>query len=158
MVNFIYDDPYCLMKRFNIAVMTLTAGIAGLGISAGFVAFMERAAVRSATKIDEKVLFMIYLDNEILRYLTFLRQLMTKLASKVDGGDAENKFSGSDQSLDALIAAMEEAQAFQTHASCSPRPFARSRPRSLFVYNPLTPCRTLKSVSPFKSLNCHASY
>ena len=35
---------------------------------------------------------------------------MTKLASKVDGGDAENKFSGSDQSLDALIAAMEEAQ------------------------------------------------
>jgi hypothetical protein len=35
---------------------------------------------------------------------------MTKLASKVDGGEAENKFSGSDQSLDALIAAMEEAQ------------------------------------------------
>ena len=35
---------------------------------------------------------------------------MTKLASKVDGGDAENKFSGSDQSLEALIAAMEEAQ------------------------------------------------
>jgi hypothetical protein len=50
-------------------------------------------------------------------------QLMTKLASKVDGGDAENKFSGSDQSLDALIAAMEEAQvlscdllAFNTYA------------------------------------------
>jgi hypothetical protein len=48
---------------------------------------------------------------------------MTKLASKVDGGDAENKFSGSDQSLDALIAAMEEAQvlssdlfAFNTYA------------------------------------------
>ena len=36
-------------------------------------------------------------------------QLMTKLASKVDGGEAENKFSGSDQSLDALIAAMEVA-------------------------------------------------
>ena len=39
---------------------------------------------------------------------------MTKLASKVDGGDAENKFSGSDQSLDALIAAMEEAQVLRS--------------------------------------------
>jgi hypothetical protein len=44
-------------------------------------------------------------------FLTLLaKQLMTKLASKVDGGEAENIFSGSDQSLDALISAMEEAQ------------------------------------------------
>lgn len=59
-------------------------------------------------------------------------ELMTKLASKVflpacaqcarsgtdvcwccfqvDGGDAENKFMGSDQTLDSLIAGMEQAQ------------------------------------------------
>jgi hypothetical protein len=33
------------------------AGLAGIGLSAGFVAFMERAAVKSASKIDEKVVF-----------------------------------------------------------------------------------------------------
>ena len=31
------------------------AAIAGIGLSAGFVAFMEQAAARSASKLDEKV-------------------------------------------------------------------------------------------------------
>ena len=31
------------------------ASLAGIGISAGFVAFMERAAAKSANKLDEKV-------------------------------------------------------------------------------------------------------
>ncbi len=52
---------------------------------------------------------------------------MTKLASKVDGGEAENKFSGSDQSLDALIAAMEEAQARRC-----PRALAAARRPAVF--------------------------
>jgi hypothetical protein len=36
--------------------------------------------------------------------------LKTKLNAKVDGGEAENLFSGTDQTIDALIANMEVAQ------------------------------------------------
>ncbi len=41
-----------LSVSFNPSV---SAGIAGIGLSAGFVAFMERAAAKSASKLDEKV-------------------------------------------------------------------------------------------------------
>ena len=61
---------------------------------------------------------------------------MTKLASKVDGGDAENKFSGSDQSLDALIAAMEEAQVrdpFEGTARLNTRTLRRPLPMTCIL-------------------------
>eukprot|EP00286_Rhodomonas_abbreviata_P000013 CAMPEP_0181288334 /NCGR_PEP_ID=MMETSP1101-20121128/277_1 /TAXON_ID=46948 /ORGANISM="Rhodomonas abbreviata, Strain Caron Lab Isolate" /LENGTH=148 /DNA_ID=CAMNT_0023392449 /DNA_START=54 /DNA_END=500 /DNA_ORIENTATION=+ len=68
----------------------VAAGAAGVAAAVGILVTIEKAGERNVDKIDD--------------------QLMTKLASKVDGGDAENKFSGSDQTLDALIAAMEDAQ------------------------------------------------
>lgn len=43
------SDADCLIQDF------FSAGLAGIAISAGFVSFMERAAVKSAAKIDEKV-------------------------------------------------------------------------------------------------------
>jgi hypothetical protein len=66
------------------------AGAAGLGISVGALWWTEQRAVSSIEKLSE--------------------DQMTKLAAKMDGGDAENKFSGSDQNLDSLIAGMETAQ------------------------------------------------
>mmetsp|Transcript_23580 Transcript_23580/g.36872 ORF Transcript_23580/g.36872 Transcript_23580/m.36872 type:complete len:153 (-) Transcript_23580:753-1211(-) len=68
------------------------AAIAGFGLSWGLVAFVDDRGKKSSEvgQIDD--------------------QLMTRLASKMDGGEAENKFSGTDQTLDSLIAGMEEAQ------------------------------------------------
>ncbi len=71
-------------------IPAIAAGAAGVAAAVGILATIEYAGMKSADKLDE--------------------QLMTKLASKVDGGDAENKFSGSDQTLNDLISNMEEAQ------------------------------------------------
>ncbi len=55
--------------------MRFAAGLAGIGLSAGFVAFMERAAVKSASKIDEKVIF-----KKLLR---FRLQSVAKISSSL---------------------------------------------------------------------------
>ncbi len=83
-------DPWSQMMEDGSLVPAIAAGAAGVAAAVGILYTIEVAGVRSADKIDD--------------------QLMTKLASKVDGGDAENKFSGSDQTLDSLISAMESAQ------------------------------------------------
>jgi hypothetical protein len=55
---------FCLQLEASVAMLeflsvsfnpSVSAGIAGIGLSAGFVAFMERAAAKSASKLDEKV-------------------------------------------------------------------------------------------------------
>mmetsp|Transcript_834 Transcript_834/g.1706 ORF Transcript_834/g.1706 Transcript_834/m.1706 type:complete len:150 (+) Transcript_834:58-507(+) len=71
-------------------IPAIAAGGAGVAAAVGILYTIEVAGAKSVDKIDE--------------------ELMTKLASKVDGGDAENKFMGSDQTLDSLIAGMEQAQ------------------------------------------------
>eukprot|EP00285_Hemiselmis_virescens_P018786 CAMPEP_0173376954 /NCGR_PEP_ID=MMETSP1356-20130122/100_1 /TAXON_ID=77927 ORGANISM="Hemiselmis virescens, Strain PCC157" /NCGR_SAMPLE_ID=MMETSP1356 /ASSEMBLY_ACC=CAM_ASM_000847 /LENGTH=147 /DNA_ID=CAMNT_0014329523 /DNA_START=32 /DNA_END=475 /DNA_ORIENTATION=- len=64
--------------------------IAGTSFGVGFLWLIENQGVKSAERMDEVQL--------------------TKLNAKIDGGEAENKFSGSDQSIDDLIAAMDAAQ------------------------------------------------
>eukprot|EP00960_Hanusia_phi_P048626 759067-Hanusia_phi.AAC.2 len=66
------------------------AALAGIGVAVGGIYFVEQRAKTSSSGMTE--------------------QLYTKLASKMDGADAENKFSGTDQTLESLIAGMEEAQ------------------------------------------------
>jgi hypothetical protein len=71
-------------------IPAIAAGAAGVAAAVGILYTIEVAGQKSVQKMDD--------------------ELMNKLAAKVDGGDAENKFSGSDQTLDQLIAGMESAQ------------------------------------------------
>mmetsp|Transcript_45375 Transcript_45375/g.108265 ORF Transcript_45375/g.108265 Transcript_45375/m.108265 type:complete len:150 (-) Transcript_45375:31-480(-) len=65
----------------------VAAGVGGLTVSIGLLWWTEQRAVSSISKIGE--------------------DQMTKLQAKMDGGEAENKFNGSDQNLDTLISTME---------------------------------------------------
>jgi hypothetical protein len=66
------------------------AAAAGLGVAVGGIFFIERKAAGGGDKLTE--------------------QQYNKIAGSMEGSDAENKFSGSDQTLDDLIAGMEQAQ------------------------------------------------
>ena len=80
------------MELDDSTVAGAIAALAGIGVAVGGIYFVEQRAKTSSSGMSE--------------------QLYTKLASKMDGADAENKFSGSDQTLESLIAGMEEAQAY----------------------------------------------
>lgn len=84
------DDHIVEQMAVDPVVQGVTAGLTGITAAVTILYTIERQGVRSAERMDA--------------------QLRTKLESKIDGGDAENKFSGTDQTLDDLIANMEAAQ------------------------------------------------
>ena len=81
-----------------MVVQGALAAAAGLGTAVAGIYFIEKKAAEGGDKLSET------------QY--------TKIAGSMDGSDAENKFSGSDQTLDDLIAAMEAAQVILS-SSCA---------------------------------------
>jgi hypothetical protein len=82
----------------DVVVQGALAAAAGLGTAVAGIYFIEKKAAEGGDKLSET------------QY--------TKIAGSMDGSDAENKFSGSDQTLDDLIAAMEAAQVILS-SSCA---------------------------------------
>ena len=81
----------------DVVVQGALAAAAGLGTAVAGIYFIEKKAAEGGDKLSET------------QY--------TKIAGSMDGSDAENKFSGSDQTLDDLIAAMEAAQVILSSSS-----------------------------------------